>query len=97
MLAPKGGEGLRHRGTVQGCGNSEIVWAEAGCKACEQWGQWQSRLLVVLLSRSGLLLLLLLCKASPQLHMVPRQQHNNQTNPKGKKGRMTCTCQAPSL
>jgi len=96
MLAAEGGEGLHHRGTVQGCGNSEIVWAEAGHKACERRGQWQSRLLVVLLSRSGLLLLLLLCKASPQLHMVPGQQHNNQTNPKGKKGRMTHMRRAPS-
>ena len=86
MLAAEGGEGLRHRGTVQGCGNSEIVWAEAGRKACERRGQQRSRLLAVLLSRSGLLLLLLLCKASPQLHTVPGQQHDNQTNPKREKG-----------
>jgi len=91
MLATEGGEGLRRRGTVQGCSSSEIVWVETSHKACKQQGQWQSRLLVVLLSRSELLLLLLLCKASPQLHMVPGQQHDNQTNPKGEKDRMTCT------
>jgi len=66
-------EGLRRRGTAQGCGGGEVVWAEAGSKACERRGRRRSRLLVVLLSRSGLLLLLLLlllCKASPQLHTV---------------------------
>ena len=72
MFATKGGgECLRRRGTAQGCGGSEVVWAEAGRKACERRGRRRSRLLVLLLSRGGLLLLLLVCKASPQLHTVP--------------------------
>ena len=81
MFAAEGGEGLCRRGTAQGCGGGEIVWAEASRKACEGWGRRRSRLLVVLLSRVGLLLLLLLCKASPQLHAIPAQ-HDNQTDPK---------------
>lgn len=65
MFATEGGEGLRRRGTAQGWGGSEIVWAEAGRKACEWQGRRRSRLLVVLLSRGGLLR-----KASPQLHTI---------------------------
>ena len=71
MFATEGGEGLCRRGIAQGGGGSEIVWAEAGSKTCERRGRRRSRLLVLLLSRWGLLLLLLLCKASPQLHTIP--------------------------
>jgi len=96
MFAAERGEGLRRRGTAQGCGGGEIVWAEAGRKACERRGRRRSRLLVLLLlSRVGLLLLLLQCKASPKLHAIPAQ-HDNQTDPKRENARMTRTRRASS-
>src|SRR5712672_421982 len=62
-----GGGGIAH-----GCCRREIVRTEVGRKACEWRGRGRSWLLV-LVGGSAMVLLLLLCHASPQLHAIPGQ------------------------